>query len=131
MQNYEQNLFELLETVARQNASDLHLSAGRAPTLRIDGGLVPIAKAKILTPEDSEEFSKVILNDEQIKRFKKNKSVDLSYAYKNIARFRVNVYLQFNTVSIAFRFIPTKIRTFEELNLPEKFFINLQSINKD
>ena len=63
--NYEQKLFELLETVARESASDLHLSAGRQPTLRIDGDLIPLKKQPILAPEDSEGFANVILNEEQ------------------------------------------------------------------
>ncbi|MDP4010364.1 MAG: type IV pilus twitching motility protein PilT [Candidatus Spechtbacteria bacterium] len=117
--NYEQELFELLETVARQNASDLHLSAGRIPTLRIDGSLVPIKKGRILTPEDTEGFTDILLNDQQKESLQRNKAVDLSYAYKNIARFRINVYYQFNTISIALRFIPAKIRTLGELGLPE------------
>ncbi|MEX0869866.1 MAG: type IV pilus twitching motility protein PilT [Candidatus Spechtbacterales bacterium] len=119
MNNYEQKLFELLETVARQNASDLHLSAGRAPTLRIDGSLIPNNKSDVLTPEDTEKFAEVILNEEQQATLKKKRAIDVSYAYKNIARFRTNIYYQFNTISIAFRFIPAKIQTIEELGLPE------------
>jgi len=119
MAAYEQQLFELLETVAKQSASDLHLSAGRIPTLRIDGGLVPVKKSKILTPEDTEGFTEVLLNEEQKKALQRNRAVDLSYAYKNIARFRVNIYYQFNTISIALRFIPAKIRTLDELGLPD------------
>lgn len=117
--NYEQKLFELLETVARQNASDLHISAGRIPTLRIDGSLVPIKKGDILKPEDTKGLAEVMLNEQQKEELEKNRAVDLSYAYKNIARFRVNAYYQFNTISIALRFIPANIRTLEELSLPE------------
>lgn len=119
MASYEQQLFELLETVAKQNASDLHISAGRIPTLRIDGSLVPIKKGKILTPEDTQGFADILTNDDQKEELKRDKAVDLSYAYKNIARFRVNIYVQFNTVSIALRFIPAKIRTLDELGLPQ------------
>lgn len=117
--NYEQKLFELLETVAREGASDLHLSAGRQPTLRIDGDLIPLKKQPILAPEDSEGFANVILNEDQQVSFKKQKAIDLSYSYKDSARFRVNVYKQFGTTAIALRFIPTVIRTIEELHLPQ------------
>ncbi|OGZ57893.1 MAG: type IV pili twitching motility protein PilT [Candidatus Spechtbacteria bacterium RIFCSPLOWO2_12_FULL_38_22] len=119
MENYEQKLFEYLENVARNNASDLHLSAGRAATLRVDGELVPMTKEKILTPQDTEGLAGVILNDEKNEALKKNKSVDLSYSYKNVARFRVNVYYQFGAVSLAFRFIPAQVKTVQELGLPD------------
>ena len=118
MENYEQKLFEYLERVARNNASDLHLSAGSAPTLRVDGGLLPMQDEKILNPQDTEGMKDIILSDAHKKQLNDKKSVDLSYSYKNVARFRVNVYYQFGTVALAFRFIPTKIRTIEELNLP-------------
>ncbi|MDX1535474.1 MAG: type IV pilus twitching motility protein PilT [Candidatus Spechtbacterales bacterium] len=119
MAGYEQKLFNLLETVARQGASDLHLSAGRAPTLRLDGDLVPLKDAKILTADDTKEIASVMLNEDQQKTLQERKSVDISYAYKNIARFRVNIYYQFETISIALRFIPAEIRTIEDLSLPE------------
>lgn len=119
MENYEQRLFELLEVIARQNASDLHLSSGRVPTLRIDGGLVPFKKSNILTPEDTRGFMGVFLNEKQMQSFEERRSIDISYSYKNIARFRINIYYQFNTISIALRFIPAEIRTIEQLNLPE------------
>ena len=117
--DYEQQLFELLETVARQNASDLHLSAGRVPTLRVDGSLVPLSKRNVLNSDDTRAFADVILNEEKKKFLQENRAVDISYSYKNIARFRVNAYYQFNTISIALRFIPSEIRSLEELNLPE------------
>lgn len=117
--NYEQKLFELLETVARQGASDLHISAGSPPTLRLDGDLVPLKDSKVLTPEDTKGIVEIMLNEEQKKHLQKQRSVDLSYAYKNIARFRVNAYYQFETISIALRFIPSEIRTVDELGLPD------------
>ena len=118
-QEYEQRLFALLETVAEQGASDLHLSAGRAPTLRVDGELIALQKQPVLSPRDTEDFAHVLLNESQFARLKARRSIDLSYAYKNKARFRVNVYYQLGTISVAMRFIPAKIRTIEELNLPE------------
>lgn len=117
--NYEQKLFEYLELVARDEASDLHLYAGSVPALRIDGTLVPVKKEKILTPQDTEGFAAVVLNEEQMARFNEEKAIDASYAYKNLARFRVNVYHQFGTIALAFRYVPAKIRNIEELNLPK------------
>jgi twitching motility protein PilT len=118
MDNYEQRLYQLLETVVQQNASDLHISAGRVPTLRVDGGLIPLTKQTVLSPDDTKGIADVILNEEQLQHLQKSKSVDLSYAYKDAARFRVNVFYQFGTLSVAMRFIPAQIRTIEELNLP-------------
>lgn len=124
MENHEQKLFEYLERVARNNASDLHLSAGRVPTLRIDGDLIPMHKEPILTPKDTLTIAGFILNEAQQKTLDVKRSVDLSYSYKNIARFRINVYHQFGSIALALRFIPAKIRSIKELNLPksvEKF----------
>lgn len=124
MENHEQKLFEYLERVARNNASDLHLSAGRVPTLRIDGDLIPMHKEPILTPKDTLTIAGFILNEAQQETLDVKRSVDLSYSYKNIARFRINVYHQFGSIALALRFIPAKIRSIKELNLPksvEKF----------
>jgi len=118
MENYEQKLFEFLERAARTNASDLHLSAGGPPILRFDGDLIEMKDEKILNPQVTEGIKDAILNDAQKEQLETRKSVDLSYSYKNIARFRVNVYYQFGTIAIAFRFIPAKVLTIEELNLP-------------
>lgn len=118
MDNYEQRLYQLLEMVVQQNASDLHLSAGRVPTLRVDGGLIQLTKQAVLSPDDTKGIVGVILSEDQLQHLHKNKSVDLSYAYKDAARFRVNIFYQFGTLSVAMRFIPDKIKTIEELNLP-------------
>ncbi|MEX2008165.1 MAG: type IV pilus twitching motility protein PilT [Candidatus Spechtbacterales bacterium] len=119
MENYEQRFFSLLESVVKHNASDLHLSAGRAPTLRLDGELVPLTQEKVLSSEDTKGMAQVILAEEQVAILRKNKSVDLSYSYRDTARFRVNVFYQFGTLSVALRFVPSRIRTLEELSLPD------------
>jgi len=116
--NYQQELDELLLTVAQNNASDLHLGVGRKPTLRIDGALVSIEQKKILTPQDCEGLAFALLGEEQKARFLKEKELDLSYSYKDKARFRVNIFFQRGFISVAMRLIPARIRTVEELNLP-------------
>ncbi|MEO0084183.1 MAG: type IV pilus twitching motility protein PilT [candidate division WOR-3 bacterium] len=112
-------LEDLLTTCAEQEASDLHLVVGRNPTLRIDGALVPLVKKDILSPRDTEELAQVILNDEQWAIFNKNLEIDLSYDFKGKARFRVNIYRERGHIAIALRFISSRIRTLEELNLPQ------------
>lgn len=117
--DYEQKLFALLETALEQDASDLHLSAGRAPTFRIDGNLVSPVKHKALTPDDTKGFAAVLMSEQQLTSLRQTRSVDLSYAYKDRARFRTNIYYQLGTIAIAMRFIPARIKTIEELHLPE------------
>lgn len=108
----------LLEEVVKRDASDLHLSVGNMPTLRIDGDLVPVDGSSPLTKDDVESLTTSVLTDEQRELFYANKEIDLSFALGEVARFRVNVYFQKGYVGSAFRYIPQKIRTLEDLNLP-------------
>lgn len=117
-ENYQQDLDDLLTETAKVGASDLHISVGRYPTLRIDGNLVPLVKKKLITPERSKELSEALLSPEQQTRFGKEKDIDLAYNFRDKARFRVNVFLQRGFISVALRLIPTEIRTVEQLTLP-------------
>jgi len=116
--NYSPILKDLLETVLVQKASDLHISAGHPPIIRIGGRLVPLVRRQALTLEDAKGIAFEILSKSQQERFLREKEIDLSYGYENKARFRVNVFFQKGSVSIALRFIPQKIATIEDLNLP-------------
>jgi len=118
VEDYQQQLNELLEAVGKQNASDLHISVGRHPTLRIDGQLIPLVKYPIITPEYAQGLAFALLTDNQKEKFLKEKEIDFSYSYKDKARFRVNVFFQRGYISAALRFLPFKIKTIEELNLP-------------
>ncbi|MBI5787116.1 MAG: PilT/PilU family type 4a pilus ATPase [Candidatus Niyogibacteria bacterium] len=118
MSDYNGQFSELIGLVVKEKASDLHLSVGRHPTLRISGELVPLVKMPVLTSADTEGMASLLLSPEQKSVFEKEKSVDLSYAYEDKARFRVNVFLQRGFVSVAMRLIPVQIQTLEELNLP-------------
>jgi len=89
---YKQRLNELLLTTAKQNASDLHLSVGRRPTLRIDGVLIGIQKDPILSPEDVEGMVMSLLNQEQRDLFYQEKQLDFAFSFEDKARFRCNVY---------------------------------------
>lgn len=86
--------------------------------MRIDDILVPIADTDILTPEDTDGIADVILTEEKSRAFHADGEVDFAYHFRDRARFRVNVFRQRGFTSIAMRFIPAKIRTIEELNLP-------------
>jgi len=117
--NYQQEFEDIIQLMLKQNASDLHITVGRHPTIRIDGGLVELAKKPVLTEEMAREFIFLMLSKEQKDAFLKNKELDFSYSYRGVARFRVNVFFQRGFMGSALRFISTKIRTFEELKLPE------------
>ncbi|MCL4382272.1 MAG: type IV pilus twitching motility protein PilT [Patescibacteria group bacterium] len=112
------NIQELLNETNRRGASDLHLVVGMQPTLRIDGFLVPLSDKELLTAEEAESLILAILSPEQKELFLANKELDFSYGTDQ-ARFRVNVYFQKGSMAAAFRLIPFKIRSIDELNLPQ------------
>jgi twitching motility protein PilT len=111
-----------LEMVAQQGGSDLHLSVGRPPIIRIDGKLYPISGENKLTAEEVEAVAKTILNEEQWGRLQKDKQVDFSVDLAGKARFRCNIFFQKGCFSAAFRMIPSKIRTLEELSMPPALY---------
>lgn len=113
-----EQLEELLQIVLKENASDLHLTVGRRPTIRVSGGLVELVKYPTLTADTARELIFTMLSKEQQERFLAERELDLSYAYRDLSRFRVNVFFQKGFMGAALRLIPTTIRTFEELNLP-------------
>lgn len=116
--DYKKEFEDLVETLIKESASDLHLSEDRYPTIRVAGFLVPLMNRRVLTKEDTLGFMDVVLNAENKALFLRNKEIDFSYDYKNGARFRGNGFFQRGTVSFAFRLIPKKIKSFAELNLP-------------
>lgn len=116
--DYKKQFEELVGVVMKEAASDLHLSEGRYPTVRVGGFLIPLMNRKVLSKEDTMGFMNVILSPEDKDLFLRNKEIDFSYSHKDEARFRGNGYFQQGAVSFALRLIPKKIRLFEELNLP-------------
>ncbi len=117
MPTAQQELDDLFLATLRLNASDLHLSVGYKPTVRIDGKLVPLEDFSVLTPEHAEELAFLLLGDRK-DRFLKEKEIDFSYSFKDKARFRANVFFEKSYISSALRLISAQIRTVEELNLP-------------
>lgn len=116
--NYQILLKKLLEITIEKKASDLHISVGHPPTLRITRNLIRLEKEKIITPEDSEGIAFVLMDERQKEKFLREKEIDFAYDFDNLARFRINIFFQRRVISIALRLIPSKIRTIEELNLP-------------
>jgi twitching motility protein PilT len=112
------NLRALLEEMVRRNASDLHITAGEKPKLRVDGELTDAAADRQLTPKDTLQIAYSIMTENQKKRFENDDELDFSFGIQNLARFRGNVYKQRGCVAMAIRLIPFKVKTFEELGLP-------------
>jgi twitching motility protein PilT len=118
MKDYQEQLISLLKLTVDSKASDLHLSVGHPPILRVAGRLIPVPNRRRLNPEGTEGLAAVLMSPERQQLFLRQKEIDFSYSLEDIARFRVNVFLQRGFVSIALRRIPSKIPTIEELNLP-------------
>jgi twitching motility protein PilT len=111
------NLHQLLKAMIEKGASDLHITTGTPPQLRIDGSLVPL-KMDALAPADTKRLCYSILTEEQKNKFEKDNELDLSFGVKNLARFRANIFVQRGAIAGAFRAIPFKILTLDELGLP-------------
>ena len=116
--DYQNKLAELMILAAQQGASDLHLSVGKHPTVRIDGDLVPVSNEPILTPEMTAGLIGALLTIDQQEKLITEKEIDFAFSYEDKIRFRINVYFQRGYLSAALRLIPVQIRTIEQLNLP-------------
>ncbi len=111
------NLHQLLKAMVEKGSSDLHITTGSPPQLRIDGKLVPLKTAP-LTPVETKQLCYSILTDAQKHKFEEENELDLSFGVKGLSRFRANIFMQRGAVAGAFRTIPFKILTFQELGLP-------------
>lgn len=108
----------LLQTCVDNEASDLHLTVGRPPTLRIHGRLRSISTGP-LTPEDTTSLMKAITPDRCQQELQESGTSDFAFSFQDKARFRVSVFKQKGLVAVALRLIPWQLKTFEELGLPE------------
>ena len=116
--NYAIYLKKLLSMVIEKKASDLHISVGHPPILRIAGQLVEIQSEKEIEPNDSFSLANELMNEIQREKFLREKEIDFGYGFEGGSRFRVNIYFQRANVSIAMRLISAKIKQIDELNLP-------------
>jgi twitching motility protein PilT len=110
-------LHQLLRAVVEKGASDLHITTGTPPQLRIDGSLLPL-KTPPLTPIDTKQLCYSVLTEEQKVQFERDNELDLSFGVKGLSRFRGNVFVQRGAVAGVFRQIPFRILSFDELGLP-------------
>ncbi len=112
------NLRALLDEMVRRGASDLHLTAGECPKLRVDGNIVDASVRYVLSAKDTLQLAYSILTEQQKKRFETEDELDFSFGVQNLSRFRGNVYKQRGCVAVAIRQIPFRVSTFQELGLP-------------
>lgn len=115
----ELEINKLLTLVLERGASDLHLIAGKPPTIRVDSALVELKDYEVLSGAAIGTMIDVLLNsDERRKEFREVREVDFSFSFKDNIRFRINAYFQKSFPAAALRLVPNKIKTVEELNLP-------------
>jgi twitching motility protein PilT len=112
------NLRALLEEMLSRGASDLHISAGERPKLRVDGSIVAASVDVVLAPKDTLTIAYSILTEAQKKRFETEDELDFSFGIHKLSRFRGNIFKQRGCVSMVIRQIPFLIKTFDELQLP-------------
>src|SRR5919197_2267698 len=106
---------ELLEHMVARNASDLHVTVGTPPAVRVRGDVERLEGYDSLTPEETQQLLYRILSSEQQKQLEIKRQLDFSHSIPGLARFRVNVYFQRESIGAAFRLIPAEIKTLEEL----------------
>src|SRR6266498_2004745 len=109
---------ELLEHMVERNASDLHVTTGTPPVVRVRGEVERLDGYDPLTPEETQGLLYRILSSEQQKQLELKRQLDFSHSIPGLARFRVNVYFQRESLGAAFRLIPTELKTLEELGIP-------------
>ena len=112
------SLRELLEQMVQMGASDLHLTVGSPPVVRVDGKLQRMPH-DMLTAEVIKKIAYSMLNEKQKLKFEQNWELDFSFGIESMSRFRANMFMQRGNIAVALRQIPYKIRTFEELDLPK------------
>ncbi len=120
---------KLLELAVKKGASDLHLTVGLPPHLRIDERLHSI-DSPALKPEDVKRFAYSMLNEDQIKRFEKERELDMAFGMEGLSRFRVNIFVQRGSVGVAIRILPFTIMSFEECGLPTDVVTKLCKLPK-
>jgi twitching motility protein PilT len=109
---------DLLERMVARGASDLHVTTGTEPAIRVSGALERMEDFDRLTPDDTQRLLYRVLSTEQQKQLEINRQIDTSYSIPGVARFRVNVYFQREALGAAFRLIPAELKTLEDLGMP-------------
>jgi twitching motility protein PilT len=111
------NMHQLLKTLVENNGSDLHVTTGSPPQIRVDGKMTPL-KMPALQAAETKQICYSILTDAQKRKFEEENELDLSFGVKGLSRFRGNIFMQRGALAGVFRVIPYKILSFDELGLP-------------
>ncbi|HBG38179.1 MAG TPA: type IV pili twitching motility protein PilT, partial [Clostridiaceae bacterium] len=109
---------DLLKKASEMNASDVHLTVGIPPIMRINGNLVPFGEDKF-TPKEIEKCVKEILNEDQLDKYNEFGEIDLSYSLNGVGRFRINIFRQRGSSAIALRTVPLQVPTLDKLGMPQ------------
>lgn len=113
------HLDDLLDIMLQRGGSDLHITVGAPPGVRVRGELIPIENCKMLEPRDTQEILLNILSEEQRRKFETEIELDFAYSIPGKARFRANIFQQRGSMGAVFRIIPIKVPTIQELGLPK------------
>src|SRR3989344_2977688 len=116
--DYLKTLKKLLDTAIKEQASDLLISVGHYPGIRVTGQLVPLTKEGRISPEDAKGLAFSLLNEAKRSKLTTEKEIDFSYNFDEKARFRINIFFQKGVISLALRLISSSIKTIEDLSLP-------------
>ena len=122
MQTELHSIDDLLAVMVERHASDLHLTAGSPPVIRVNGRLERLPDHEQLTPEETRTMMYRVLSTEQQKTLETRRQIDFSHSIPGLARFRVNAYFQRAAVGAAFRLIPDQIKSLEELGIPTRLY---------
>jgi twitching motility protein PilT len=117
-----QSIDDLLAVMVERDASDLHLTAGSPPVIRVHGQLQRLADHEKMTPDETRTLLYRILSTEQQKILETRRQLDFSYSVPGLARFRVNTFFQRESLGAAFRMIPAEIKSLEQLGIPTKLY---------
>src|SRR5665213_2945998 len=117
--NYEQLLASLISQVVAQGASDLHLTVGVRPIIRVSGTLTPFFSETKLTNEDIKALLTQMIPPDRMQKFLTTQEIDFSFSYGTEGRFRGNAFFERGNIGVALRLIPKAIKTLKELNLPQ------------
>ena len=120
---------DLLTVLVQRGGSDLHLSVGSPPRIRVDGRLAPL-EFDPLTPETTQKLTYSVLTPDQVAKFEKHLELDCSFGFAGYGRFRTNVFLQRGTVAAVLRVIPFEIHSFDDLGLPRRVCEEMCSLPK-
>ncbi|MCC6404604.1 MAG: type IV pilus twitching motility protein PilT [Fimbriimonadaceae bacterium] len=114
----EVHIDDILREAVERRASDIHLTTGLPPMIRVDGEVMPL-DYEIVAPDQSQRLMYEILTDDNLEKFEQTHELDFGYTVKGLARFRVNVYMQRGSVAAALRMIPNRIPSYDDLRLPQ------------